>query len=108
MVNLKYQYFVNSMTNSSYMFAFFDILKKNKIHPLRFCLSRREESQLTKMFKIQAANSAETSRNTRSEMQPKAKQPSEEKVNMANSLEKIPRNKMALRFAKSTWIKLLF
>ena len=53
--------------------------------------TRRKETSL------QAANAAEIS-------QPKAKHPSETNVNMTNSFEKIPRNKMALRFAKTAWI----
>ena len=54
--------------------------------------------------RLQAAKAAEIT----AKMQPKAKNPSEASMNMANSFEKIPRNKMALRFAKTAWIKLFF
>ena len=36
---------------------------------------------------------------------PMSKYPSQANVNMAILFEKIPRNKMALRFAKTAWIK---
>ena len=47
------------------------------------------------MFKIQAVNAAGIAG---MQVQPKAKHPSEADVNMANSFQKIPREKMALRF----------